>query len=100
MNLHPISFILIIVILSYLITRPFTLSLPEIQSHPSQNEPIYHQILSVLIIAPIVETLIFQVFLFWILRCIPWIRKHDLLMILIAALMFGLYHPFGITYII
>ncbi len=99
-NLHPISFILVMVILSYLITRPFILLLPEIQSNPSQNEPIYLQILSVLIIAPIVETLIFQVFLFWILRCIPWIREHDLLIILIAALMFGLYHPFGITYII
>lgn len=99
-DLRPVSFILVMSILTFLVTIPFTLLLPELQSHPSNNESIYLQILSVIIIAPLLETLIFQVFLFWILRFIPWIRKYDILIILISSVIFGLNHPFGITYII
>ncbi|PFZ83457.1 CPBP family glutamic-type intramembrane protease [Bacillus wiedmannii] len=99
-KLKTLQFILTMTILSFLITIPFTLLLPPLQNHPSNEDSIFIQILSVLIIAPLIETLIFQKFLFWIMQMIPWIRKYDILVITIPAIIFGLNHQFGITYII
>lgn len=48
----------------------------------------------------IVETVIFQVFLFWVLSWVPFIKNWDYLIILIASMIFGLNHPNGITYIV
>ncbi|PEI87966.1 CPBP family glutamic-type intramembrane protease [Bacillus toyonensis] len=47
----------------------------------------------------IVETVIFQVFLFWVLSWFPFIKNRDYLIILIASMIFGLNHPNDITYI-
>ena len=74
--------------------------LPPLKQHPIKEEPAIIQILVGVFAAPIYETVIYQVFLFWVLSCIPFIKDFDYLIILIASIIFGLSHPEGITYIV
>lgn len=74
--------------------------LPAIKQHPIKEEPAIIQILVGVFAAPVYETVIFQVFLFWVLSCIPLIKDRDYLIILIASIIFGLIHSDGITYIV
>ncbi|HDR4513339.1 CPBP family glutamic-type intramembrane protease [Bacillus paranthracis] len=99
-DLPGIWFVLLIVIWTFLIAMPLDWFLPEVQKNPLMQGPIILQFLVGIIFAPIFETLVFQVLLFWILSYIPFIRNHDYLIILIASIIFGLNHQFGITYII
>lgn len=74
--------------------------LPPIKQHPIKEDPAIIQILVGVFAAPVYETVIFQVFLFWVLRCIPFIKDRVYLIILIASIIFGLSHSDGITYIV
>ena len=74
--------------------------LPAIKQHPIKEEPAIIQILVGVFAAPVYETVIFQVFLFWVLSCISLIKDRDFLIILIASIIFGLIHSDGITYIV
>ncbi|MEH7623785.1 CPBP family intramembrane glutamic endopeptidase, partial [Bacillus thuringiensis] len=62
--------------------------------------PLILQVLLGVLAAPIYETVVFQVFLFWLLSWIPYIKNRDYLIILIASIIFGLNHQYGITYIV
>ncbi|ARJ25564.1 CPBP family intramembrane metalloprotease (plasmid) [Bacillus mycoides] len=98
-NLNKIPFILLMTIISFLITIPLNLFLPPSQANPSINESIIEHILLVLIIAPFLETLLFQKVLFFILQLSSYISERNILTILIASIIFGLTHQFDITYI-
>lgn len=99
-NLKTPLFIILMTIATFVIVIPVIYILPELSKHPITQENIVLQIIAALLWAPLSETLIFQVFLFWAFRCIPWIREKDILIIVIASIIFGIYHPFGITYIV
>ncbi|WP_000322060.1 CPBP family intramembrane glutamic endopeptidase, partial [Bacillus thuringiensis] len=79
---------------------PLDLFLPEIQKNPITEAPLILQVLLGVLAAPIYETVVFQVFLFWLLSWIPYIKNRDYLIILIASIIFGLNHRYGITYIV
>ncbi len=99
-NLPVIWFVLLIVLGTFLVVIPLDLFLPPLKQHPIKEEPAIIQILVGVFAAPIYETVIYQVFLFWVLSCIPFIKDFDYLIILIASIIFGLSHPEGITYIV
>ncbi|WP_436866963.1 CPBP family glutamic-type intramembrane protease [Bacillus fungorum] len=99
-DLSIIWFVLLIVLGSFLLVMPLDLFLPAIKQHPIKEEPAIIQILVGVFAAPVYETVIFQVFLFWVLSCIPLIKDRDYLIILIASIIFGLSHSDGITYIV
>ncbi|MBE5107223.1 CPBP family intramembrane metalloprotease [Bacillus thuringiensis] len=98
--LPVIWFVLLIVLGSFLLVIPLDLFLPSIKQHPIKEEPAIIQILVGVFAAPVYETVIFQVFLFWVLSCIPLIKDRDYFILLIASIMFGLSHSDGITYIV
>ena len=54
-------------------------------------------ILNVLVLGPIVETLVFQTFFFWIYKKLK-VKKE--IIVLVSGLAFGLMHNYSITYII
>ncbi|MGN4255199.1 CPBP family glutamic-type intramembrane protease [Bacillus cereus group sp. MYBKT14-1] len=85
---------------SFLFVIPLDLFLPEIQKNPITEAPLILQVLLGVLAAPIYETVVFQVFLFWLLSWIPYIKNRDYLIILIASIIFGLNHQYGITYIV
>lgn len=87
-------------IATFVIIIPLDFILPKISKNPVTQETVLLQIILAVCWAPLSETLVFQVFLFWILRCLPWIREKDILIIVIASIIFGLSHQFGITYIV
>ncbi|HDX9588787.1 TPA: CPBP family intramembrane metalloprotease [Bacillus pseudomycoides] len=99
-NLKTPWFIILMTIATFVIIIPLDFILPEISKNPVTQETVLLQIILAVFWAPLSETLIFQVFLFWILRCIPWIREKDILIIVIASIIFGLSHQFGIIYIV
>lgn len=98
--LPVIWFVLLIVLGSFLLVMPLELFLPPIKQHPIKEELAIIQILVGIFVAPVYETVIFQVFLFWVLGCIPFIKDRVYLIILIASIIFGLIHSDGITYIV
>ncbi|HEK9101671.1 TPA: CPBP family intramembrane metalloprotease [Bacillus pseudomycoides] len=99
-DLPIIWFVLLIVLGTFLVVMPLDLFLPAIKQHPIKEESVIIQVLVGGFAAPVYETLIFQVFLFWVLSCIPLIKDRDYLIILIASIIFGLNHLNGITYIV
>ncbi|HDW3058533.1 TPA: CPBP family intramembrane metalloprotease, partial [Bacillus cereus] len=100
-TLPTISFIFLILLGSFLFVIPLDLFLPEIQKNLIKLEaPLILQVLLGVLAAPIYETVVFQVFLFWLLSWIPYIKNRDYLIILIASIIFGLNHRYGITYLV
>ncbi|MDF9661502.1 MULTISPECIES: CPBP family glutamic-type intramembrane protease [Bacillus] len=98
--LPVIWFVLLILLGTFLFVIPLDLFLPEVKTHPIKEAPVVLQIFLGVFAAPLYETVIFQVFLFWVLSCIPLIKDRDYLIILIASIIFGLSHSDGITYIV
>ncbi|MGG0730790.1 CPBP family glutamic-type intramembrane protease [Bacillus paramycoides] len=99
-DLPVIWFVLLILLGSFLFVIPLDLFLPEVKPHSLKEAPVVLQILLGVFAAPLYETFIFQVFLFWVLNYIPFIIDRPYLIILIASIIFGLNHPNGITYIV
>ncbi|MEQ3595087.1 CPBP family intramembrane glutamic endopeptidase [Bacillus albus] len=99
-TLPTISFVFLILLGTFLFVIPLDLFLPEIQKNPITEAPLILQVLLGVLAAPIYETIVFQVFLFWILSWIPYIKNRDYLIILMASIIFGLNHQYGITYIV
>ena len=54
----------------------------------------------VLVLAPLLETLIFQVGVFHLLRLIKWLRKRECYIVFISGVLFGLDHFFSLSHII
>ncbi len=73
-DLPVVWFILLILLGSFLFAMPLDLFLPEIEKNPIMEQPIIIEILAGIVAAPIFETIVFQVFIFWILSFIPFLR--------------------------
>ena len=71
---------------------------------PTPNETIMtaglgRQILEIVILAPLIETLIFQKWIYRGLSLIGWLKRHKTLIILVSALIFGLIHFYSLSYV-
>jgi len=64
------------------------------------TRPIYIQILVAVIIGPLIETLIFQKWLYKLLSLIKWLKQRKLLIMIIGALVFGAVHIYSLLYIV
>ncbi|PEC62499.1 CPBP family intramembrane metalloprotease [Bacillus toyonensis] len=53
-----------------------------------------------IVIAPLLETALYQMFIFWILKLIPGMEKYNKSIIFISAIIFGLSHDFSYIYIL
>jgi len=64
-----------------------------------ESAPVVEFIIAV-IIAPIIETFIFQVAIFYVLRKIAFFRERILIVITVSSLAFGMAHCYSFTYIL
>lgn len=72
---------------------------------PTPNETIMtvgldRQLLEVVILAPLIETLIFQKWFYNLFSLIDWLNRYKIFIILISAVAFGLIHFYSLSYII
>lgn len=64
-----------------------------------KNDALYLA-LSSLIKAPLVETFLFQMVMFWLLRKIKWLDRHKIYIMLISGVVFGSMHWYSPAYIV
>lgn len=57
-------------------------------------------LLQVLVLAPLMETLIFQKGVYFLLRQSQWLNEHKSYIVFIGGVLFGLSHFFSLSYII
>jgi len=67
---------------------------------PDYNQVALIAILQTIIFAPIVETLLFQECVYYLLKQPNWLRKRKYYIMLIGAIFFGVIHFFSLSYII
>ncbi|HDR7315592.1 TPA: CPBP family intramembrane metalloprotease, partial [Bacillus cytotoxicus] len=99
-HLKPLWFILIMTLASFLLPMPTSFIPGGIQQNSIEDEGLSIQIVDGIIIAPLLETVLYQMFIFWILKLIPGIEKYNKSIIFISACIFGLSHSFGYTYML
>lgn len=76
---------------------------PNIHFNPTLDERnigFITMLISAVIIAPIAETALFQALPLLLLTRIPYLREKPGWIILISALVFGLWHPYSIHYMV
>ena len=57
-------------------------------------------VFALLVVAPLLETLVFQVALCRLLRLMKWLRERECYIVLIGGILFGLYHYYSLVHII
>lgn len=72
---------------------------------PTPNETIMtlelrRKIVEVVVLAPLIETLIFQKWFYKLFSYIDWFNQYKILIILLSAVVFGLIHFYSLSYII
>lgn len=77
----------------------------DISFSPTPNETIMtaglsRQILEVVILAPLIETLISQKWVYQLLSLIGWLKQNKILIIFLGAVIFGLIHFYSLSYVI
>jgi LPXTG-motif cell wall-anchored protein len=70
--------------------------LPTDTEHPAAKDPVWKQIVITVIAGPIIEMLIFQVFLIHFI--LKKITAMEIIAILLSAILFGLWHSTNITF--
>lgn len=105
-NLTTIKFIIVITSSMFLsstilgiVIDLFGITSPDTDSFISKSALTSQFILAV-VIAPILETFLFQNCIIKFLRKIELIRQNDLIIILLSAFLFGLLHYYDLGYII
>ncbi|MDA2157702.1 CPBP family intramembrane glutamic endopeptidase [Bacillus cereus group sp. Bc253] len=93
-------FILVMTFASFLLPMPTSFLPGGIQKNPIEDENLSVQIVDGIVIAPLIETALYQMFVFWILRLIPGMETYNKSIIFISACIFGLSHSFGYTYML
>ena len=58
------------------------------------------RVFSVVVIAPLIETLIFQSLAYRFISRINFFRKHKVWIIIVSALLFGIAHSYSISYMV
>ncbi|MFJ8219249.1 MULTISPECIES: CPBP family intramembrane glutamic endopeptidase [Bacillus cereus group] len=99
-HLKTLWFILIMTIASFLLPMPTNFLPGGIQKNSIEDEDLWIQIVDGIVIAPLLETALYQMFIFWILKLIPGMEKYNKSIIFISAFIFGLSHNFGYTYML
>ncbi|MED3025193.1 MULTISPECIES: CPBP family intramembrane glutamic endopeptidase [Bacillus cereus group] len=94
------QFILVMTILSFLLPALPSITLGGLNENPIEKSSIASQIINGSIVYPLLETIIYQPFLFWALRRNFFLKENDYLIILVSASIFGISHNFGIAYIL
>lgn len=77
----------------------------DILFSPTPNETIMTQGLGkqmflAVILAPLIETLIFQKWVYQLLSLVGWLKQNKILIIFISAVIFGLIHFYSLSYVI
>lgn len=77
----------------------------DILFSPTPNETIMsaglgRQVLEVVILAPLIETLIFQKWVYKLLSIIGWLNQNKFFIVLLSAAVFGLIHFYCLSYIV
>ncbi|UFI00544.1 type II CAAX prenyl endopeptidase Rce1 family protein [Bacillus toyonensis] len=93
-------FILFMTFASFLLPLPTSFLPGGLQKNPIEDEYMWIQILDGIVIAPLLETALYQMFIFWILKLIPGMEKYNKSIIFISAIIFGLSHNFSYIYIL
>jgi len=75
------------------------LLLAELQSESTEGPDINSWII-IILIAPFLETLVFQYFPFWFMQKWIWLKTKKGLYIIVSAMLFGLSHTYSLSYII
>jgi len=100
------KFIILMVLLSYIVVLPLIpiailFELDEIGGPDSVRESSYIlEFILVVIIAPFLETLIFQTSVFYILNKFSFFKNRVVIIILISAMAFGMAHSYSTIYIL
>ena len=68
--------------------------------NPHRRSSYSSLIFGAVIFAPLIETLIFQVAVFHLLRLIKWSKKREYRIVLIGGILFGIVHFFSLFHII
>ncbi|MCT4606220.1 MAG: CPBP family intramembrane metalloprotease [Marinisporobacter sp.] len=105
-RLSILKFISIMVLCSYLVTLPliplFEIFQVDDMGGPDavkESAPILEFILAV-VIAPIIETFIFQAAIFYILRKFAFFRERISVVIIVSTLAFGMAHSYSFLYVL
>ncbi|MCC2327065.1 CPBP family intramembrane glutamic endopeptidase [Bacillus wiedmannii] len=93
-------FILVMTFASFLLPMPTSFLPGGIQKNPIEDEDLSVQTVDGIVLAPLLETALYQMFVFWILRLIPGMEKYNKSIIFISSCIFGLSHSFGYTYML
>ena len=77
----------------------------DILFSPTPNETIMtqglgKQIFLAVILAPLIETLIFQKWVYQLLSLVGWLKRNKILIIFISAVIFGMIHYYSLSYVI
>lgn len=77
----------------------------DILFSPTPNETIMtlglgKQIFLAVILAPLIETLIFQKWVYQLLSLVGWLKRNKILIIFISAVLFGMIHFYSLSYVI
>lgn len=62
--------------------------------------PLMFSILLIAVLIPLLETLIFQKILYWLLNKVQYVQKRHYYLIIISALIFSLYHIYSLHYML
>jgi len=96
-HLPFVGFVFVILILSYVLVLPFAL-FDDGMAHPISERHIAYQIITGCLLAPVLETLLFQVLPIHIFTK-KWIKNRTLA-IFISGALFGLTHYYSWQYIL
>jgi len=94
------SIYFIVWIISYKILNGWDIVLDGDPNASLLKGPLYITVLEAMIIGPIIETLIFQKFLYFIATLFGWFRHNKCRIVILGTFIFGLAHFFTLLYII
>ncbi|CAH2462987.1 MULTISPECIES: CPBP family intramembrane glutamic endopeptidase [Bacillus cereus group] len=98
-NLRFLYFIILMTIATFVLPLVSFLIPIEAERNPIEDVSLIRQVISGCVVAPLIETALYQMFLFWILKDIPFVRKYDNIpTIFLSAIIFGTIHSYGISY--
>ncbi|MGX5598753.1 CPBP family intramembrane glutamic endopeptidase [Bacillus cereus] len=101
-NLRFPYFIILMTIATFVLPLlSFLIPIEDAQRNPIEDTTLIRQVISGCVVAPLIETALYQMFLFWILKDIPFVRKYDNIpTIFLSAIIFGTIHSYGLSYIV
>jgi len=102
----PYKFIMIMVLLTYIVIVPLIplsilFEIDDIGGPDTiRDSSFIMEFILVVIIAPLVETLIFQTSIFYIFNKFSFLKKRSAIVIILSALAFGIAHNYSTLYVL